>query len=328
MGDCLKVYFMGSGEIGIPSLENLYRSSSLKLIGVGTQEDRPAGRNRNMAPTPVGKWAELNHIKIDKIKSVNAPEYIDYIRNLAPDIIVVISFGQLLKEIILNLPELGCLNVHASLLPEYRGASPIASAILNGEKETGITFMKMDKGLDTGDLFCSFPTKISDNMNAEQLESELARIAADHIEDVLLKLHSGQLPPVPQDTAKASLCTKIHKNDGIIDWNEPADLINRKIRAYYPWPGIRFLLDTPERKTEVRITSAITSIGFSGSPGEVLSVDRNRWIVACGNNALELLKVVPQGKKEMSGADFLRGCKITPGLILSAPISKQIRKDS
>ncbi|MFA6103739.1 MAG: methionyl-tRNA formyltransferase [Victivallaceae bacterium] len=316
MNKKIKVYFLGSGKIAVPVLNRLVWSDRIELLGIGTQLDRPAGRNKKLHPTPVGEFAHASGLQADKIPTVNAEEFLDYLRWLAPDLIVVVSFGQILKQPLLELPKISCVNVHASLLPRYRGASPIAAAIVNHDTSTGVCFIEMDRGLDTGRVYCSFEHLLSGSERADWLEEALGRLAADKIVDVLEGIVQEENDPVTQDATLATITKKIHKGDGIINWNLPAADIESRIRGYYPWPGAAFTLRAHNRKITVRVTSASVHALMSGKPGEVLQANKKGWIIACGANALELLTVVPQDKKEMRGIDFLNGCHLDKGIIV------------
>lgn len=300
----------------MPILEQLRKTAAIELTGIGTQQDRPAGRKRALTPTPVGCYAAEHGIDIDKPASVNDEEFVAYLEKLSPDIIIVVSYGQLLKARILSLPKFCCLNVHASILPLYRGASPIAAAILNRDDSTGVSFMAMDKGLDTGGVYHIAEMKLKGCEYADTLELELGRLAAECIEKVVVDIASGKLLPEPQDDAKSSITRKIKKNDGLIDWTQSAIDIEAMVRGYYPWPGAVFDINLPNRSLRLTLTRAEVLDDLTGKPGEVLQADKHDWIVACGEQALKICSVVPQGKKEMGGTAFLNGCRLEPGLIL------------
>ena len=316
MTEKVKVYFLGAGMIAVPILKAALDSPYVEIAGTGTQPDRPSGRSRRMTPSPLGIWCAENSVPVEKISSVNSPEFIESLGKKAVDMVLVVSFGQILRQELLSLPPAGCVNVHASLLPKYRGASPIASAILNGDSETGICFMKMDKGLDTGAVYQTFRMPLSGKENADYLELALGLLAAEHVETALNDIFRGRLDAVPQDTGKASYSGKISKEDGLIDWTRPALELERKSRAFHPWPGISFQLKTESKETVISISACEMAEGVSGTPGEIAAADKKQWTIACGSGALRLLKVVPQGKKEMSGADFLRGCPLKKGFVL------------
>ncbi len=318
--DRVKAYFLGSGQFAVPVLEALAGSDEVEFAGAGTQPDRPAGRNRALTPTPVGKRAEELGIPCERVASVNAPEFLGRMAAVKPDLLVVVSFGQLLKEGVLSLPPLGCLNVHASLLPEHRGASPIAAAILAGDSKTGVSFMRMDKGLDTGPVYCSLELPLQGTETRCGLESELSKLAASGIVSVVKRIAAGGLSPVEQDPGRASLSKKIRKQDGSLDWSEEASAIHRKIRAYQPWPGTSFLMNSQTRRLAVKVVEASVVDGAEGRPGETLSAGGRDWVVACGKGALRISKVVPEGKREMPASDFLRGARVSAGdVMLNGP---------
>jgi methionyl-tRNA formyltransferase len=305
MNDKPKVYFLGSGDIAVAPLAKLYTSDKIELVGIGTQQDRPAGRKKQLTPTPVGAWAGDNNIEIDKPKSVNTEEFLNKLHDLNPDIIFVVSFGQILKKEILELPTIACVNLHASLLPLYRGASPIAASLLNGDKVTGVTFMKMDEGLDTGPEYCKLELETGD-MRADELEIALGEMSANHIECLLLKITAGELCEAWQDDSKATYAGKIKKSDGIIDWNEPAQKIVCKVRAYHPWPGASFTYQTPKRPMKITITDA-EAVEGSDEPGKTIKADKTGWVIATSDKALSIKTLKPEGKGEMTSAEFVRG---------------------
>ncbi len=311
-----KIYFLGAGMIAVPILKQLAVSQTVELVGVGTQPDRPAGRGGKCTPTPVGAAAESMNLAIDKVHNVNTPEFLEKLSALQPDIVVVISFGQLLKEDMLNLPPHGCLNVHASLLPKYRGASPIVSAILNLDRKTGVAFMAMEKGLDTGAVYHVEPMTLMHTERADRLEQSLGDIAAAAIEDVLLGIVSGELKAVAQNHDEATVCRKIKKADGIIDWSRPAREIGAKVRAYYPWPGAFCVIFIPGRSFPVNICEAKVRDDLSGKPGELLLCGKKGMIIACGEGALEIITVSAPGKREMGVTAFLNGFRGLPMAIL------------
>jgi methionyl-tRNA formyltransferase len=313
--DKIKIYFLGSGRIAVPLLSTLAVSQKVSLVGIGTQGDRPAGRNRHVRPTPVGEWCAAQSLRVDKPDSVNSPEFTGLLRGISPDIIFVLSFGQILKQEILSLPRLGCINLHASILPAYRGASPLQAAILNGDRITGVSFMQMDKGLDTGPVYHVCEYEIPPGQKADGLENSLGVLGSQHVEDVLLKIASGELSARPQDDSKATHAGKIKKGHGEIRWSEPARKIERMLRAYHPWPGIFFSVPHSGRKMRISVTE-LACLDICGSPGQVLEADRNDFVVACGTGAISLKKIVPEGKREMSGVEFVQGCHGLKGMIL------------
>lgn len=315
MKKSLKVYFLGAGMISVPVLQTVFDSDEIELVGIGTQPDRLAGRKKELVPTPVGKWAIEKGVEIDKPESVNSQEFLEKLHKLKPDFILVISFGQLLKEEILNLPQISCVNIHASLLPQFRGASPIIAALLNQCKKTGISFMKMDKGLDTGPVYKMFEHTISSTERCDELEMNLGQLGANNVVSVLKGIANGEIKETPQDDSKSTYTGKVRKSDGVIDWSISAPELVAKVKAYYPWPGATFRYEKKKGTVVIRITEAET-VDMNGRPGEILVADKKDWIIACGELAIRINKIVPQGKSEMSGADFLRGCQIPTGTIL------------
>jgi methionyl-tRNA formyltransferase len=311
-----KIYFLGSGNIAVPVLDKLVNAPEVELIGIGTQQDRPAGRKRQLHATPVGAYAAKHNLTIDKPASVNDAEFIAKLKNLMPDIILVISYGQLLKSDILELPKISCLNIHASLLPKYRGASPIVHAILNHDNKTGNCFMEMERGLDTGPVYRTVILPLDGSEYADSLELDLGKLAADNLISTLLDIVAGKLVAIAQDNQQATVVGKIGKNNGIIDWRYSAAKIEAMVRAFYPWPGASFGITTPKRSLKLSITAAKVHHEISGETGEIIQADKQGLIVACGSGALEILKVIPQGKKEMRSVDFLNGCQLAVGTIL------------
>ncbi len=305
----LRIYFMGAGPIAVPVLRKLAAAGEIELVGVSTQPDRPAGRGGRTTPTPVGAAAEELGLAVDKVQSVNTPEFLEHLNALRPDMILVISFGQLLRDGVLNLPRYGCINVHASLLPKYRGASPIVSAILNQDDRTGVAFMAMERGLDTGAVFYTEPVGLVRTERADRLELLMGEVAAAAAVPVLCKIASGELRAVPQNHAQATFCTKIRKSDGKIDWRKSAMAIEAMSRAYSPWPGAYFDLQLPDRSIPLTVVTARVLPERCGHPGEVLQCDKRGWVIGCGQGALELLTVSAPGKREMTSTAFLNGLR-------------------
>ena len=311
----IKVFFLGSGIIAVPSLIALHDDPGIELLGVGTQPDKKAGRGNRMTPTAVGQKADELSLKPWKIDNINKQDYLNQLNSLNPDFIVVIAFGQLLKEPILELPKKACINVHASILPKYRGASPINSCILAGDTVTGVTFMQMEKGLDSGPIYKILEVNINETDNTESLQNKLAETSALHIPEVLSEIISDKILPVEQDKSLATHCKKIKKSDAFIDWDLTAQEIKNRIHAYFPWPVAHFFLESSKGSKRISITSAQLSLEeTTEEAGTVIDGGKNRWLIACGKSTvLEILKVKPEGKKIMPGADFLRGSQIQVG---------------
>ncbi len=268
-----------------------------------------------MLPTPIGKWAEDNRLNIYKPASVNHPSFLENLQSLGLDIILVFSFGQILSEQLLSIPKLGCINIHTSLLPKYRGASPICAAIMAGDPYTGISIMQMEKGLDSGPVYQQFEVRISNNIYAHELELQLANLAADKICDSIINIVNAKLEAVAQDNTNASYAKKIKKEDGFVVWSRDAKDIERQVRAYSNWPGAWFLLEMQNKPgKKIIITEASVkeyNSKLNHPPGTIIQADKSGWTIACGANALSINKLIPEGKREMTSDEFLTGNPIT-----------------
>lgn len=304
-----KVYFLGSGAIAVPVLRELACDHRIQLVGAGTQIDRPAGRKGVLTPTPLGAFGDSAGIAVERIANVNDSSYLERLKKLAPDFVVVVSFGQLLKSELLELPEYGCVNIHASLLPKYRGASPIVQCILNRDKSTGVALMQMEKGLDTGAVYVTWELPLDGTEFADPLEDALGELAAANTASALLDIIAGTLKSVPQDDEHATVCRKIKKEMGIIDWNRDAYEIEAMTRAYTPWPGAVCMVKTPRGDTRAAVIKAKVREDLSGVPGQSLDCGKKEIIVACGRFALQILEIAPSGSKAMPAAAFRNGLR-------------------
>lgn len=312
----IKTVFLGSGSFAPPVLEALLKDEGIQVLEIVTQADKPAGRKGILTPTPLGQWCLREGIAFERVISVNDPVYLEHLRKISPDLAVVVSFGQILREELLNLPRLGCLNVHASLLPKYRGASPIVSAVLNGETRTGVSFMKMDKGLDTGPVYRQLEMDVDKRITAPELELALARLAGEEIPGCIRLMASGKLTAVEQDSAAATLSRKIRKCHASLNWNREAELLARQIRAFHPWPSTIFTFRHGSRLLTVKIRAGRAVSAPGGEPGRILSITPEGITAACCRGALLLEKVIPEGKKEMRAIDFANGFRLEPGMVL------------
>ena len=313
-----RIVFMGAGIFAVPILEALANSHDLTLAVAVTQPDRAAGRKRVLTPTPLGRFADAAGIPCERVLSVNTPEFLEHVAALEPDMIVVVSFGQILREPILNLPPLGCLNVHASLLPKYRGASPITTCVLNGDEVTGVTFMQMERGLDSGPIYEMHRMPVPYGITAEGLEKALSDMAGLRICDCIGRIARGEITPRPQPGEGITVAVKIRKSDGFVDWNEDAAVLERKVRAYHNWPSMAFRVLVRGRVMSVKITQASYTAfkAADAAPGKITALADNRIMVSCGSGSLLLERIVPEGKKEMSVADFLNGARLEVGDVL------------
>jgi methionyl-tRNA formyltransferase len=296
----MRIVFIGTGEIGVPTLRALLNSEH-EVVGVVTQPDKRVGREQRTESPPIKKEIAKTRIPILQPARIKDQQATKEIRDLAPDVIVVVAYGQILPRDALEIPRLACLNLHASLLPRWRGAAPIQAAIAAGDCETGITAMYMDEGLDTGDILLQRSVEILPNDTGGSLLDRLAQIAPEALLESLRLLSAGNAPRIPQDNARATYALKLKREHGLIDWSESAEAIERKIRAYNPWPGAFMKVD----RQNLKVFSA-SVVDLNGQPGEVLRSDED-LVVATGKDALSLAEVQLEGKRRMSAAEFLRG---------------------
>jgi methionyl-tRNA formyltransferase len=332
----MRIVFIGTGEIGVPTLRALQKSEH-ELVAVVTQLDKPVGREQKITAPAIkaflleGAGSSPGTPEREKPSSVpqnfskqsrpaaeaetraafgpeilqpakiKDPQAIEQIRALAPDVIVVIAYGQILPRAVLEIPNVACLNLHASLLPRWRGAAPIQAAIGAGDRETGITVMYMDEGLDTGDILLQRPIGVARDETGGSLHDRLAEIARDALLEALELLANGNAPRIPQDSAQATSAPKLNRDDGKIDWNESAEAIERKIRAYNPWPGT--FTEIAHLKLKV---FAAHVVKVNSNPGTIVDFTKE-IVIAAKTDALSLTEVQMEGRNRMSAAEFLRG---------------------
>ena len=301
----MRIVFIGTGEIGVPTLRALQKSEH-ELGRVVTQPDKPVGREQKITAPPIKKALIAGGPNAGPAQTLQPArikdrEAIDQIRALAPDVIVVIAYGQILPRAVLEIPKIACLNLHASLLPRWRGAAPIQAAIAAGDREAGMTVMYMDEGLDTGDILLQRKIDISPSETGATLHDRLAQIAPEVLLESLRLLAAGNAPRIPQDQALATYAPKLNREAGRLNWNESVEAIERKIRAYNPWPGA--FTEFSGRNLKI---FAASIVDLRGKPGEILRKDRE-LVVATSDRALSLTDVQLEGKRRMSAAEFLRG---------------------
>jgi methionyl-tRNA formyltransferase len=303
----MRVVFIGTGEIGVPVLCSLLDSREHQLVGIVTQPDKPVGREQRIEAPPIKAALAGRTLPILQPARIKHAEAVAEIRALAPDVIVVMAYGQILPRSVLEIPPVACLNLHASLLPRHRGAAPIQAAIVAGDRDSGITVMYMDEGLDTGDILLQSRLEIAADETGGSLHDRLGQIAPASLDDALTHLQKGNAPRIPQDSSAATYAPKLEREDGRIDWTEPAASIERKIRAFNPWPGAFALLRSETgRERKLKIFSARLVDAAKGTPGEILRADGSITIAA-KDGALSLGEVQLEGKRRMSAAEFLRG---------------------
>ncbi len=295
-----RVVFMGSPEFAVPVLEALVRH--YPVVGVVTQPDRPAGRGNRLTPPPVKVRARELGLPVFQPERLSRPEALEQLQAWAPDLIVVAAYGQILKPAVLNLPRYGCLNVHASLLPRWRGAAPVAYAIWNGDTTTGVTIMLMDEGLDTGPILAQREEPIRPDDTAASLSRRLAHLGAQLLIEVLPDYLSGRLKPRPQDDAQATYAPRLRREDGLLDFTQPAERLARQVRAFHPWPGTF----TFWKGRRLKVLQALAEPFPSPGPGHPLVVG-GFPAVGTGEGVLVFTQVQPEGRQAMDGAAFLRG---------------------
>src|SRR5438477_3665165 len=296
----MRIVFISTGKVGVPTLQGLLKSEH-DVAGVVTQPDKPVGRPQQIEPPPIKRIPITTNIAILQPPRIKDPHAIEEIRAITPDVIVVMAYGQILPRAVLEIPKIACLNLHASLLPRWRGAAPIQAAIAAGDQQTGITVMYMDEGLDTGDILLQRKLDILSTDTGGSLHRCLAQIAPEALVESLRLLTAKSAPRIPQDKSQATYAPKLKRDDGKIDWSEPAEVIQRKIRAFNPWPGAFIKLG--DRNLKVFSASLVNR---SGKPGEILRSEKE-LVIGAGNDALALGEVQLEGKKRMSAAEFLSG---------------------
>jgi methionyl-tRNA formyltransferase len=310
----LRVVFFGTAELACASLQVLATDPRFEVVVVVTQPDKPRGRDLQVQPSAVKAAALSLKLPVLQPKRARDPQFIDEIRALTPDVGVVVAYGQILPQALLDLPKQGFVNVHTSLLPKHRGAAPIQASILAGDAETGVTIMKMDAGLDTGPILTQRTTPISNEDNSQTLHDRLATIGAELLIETLPRFVHGEITPRLQPEG-ATYAAKIEKAHGQINWNEPAAVIERKIRAFTPWPGAYTYIDVGGKARLLKIWK--TALEEKRAAPETIFAGDRELVVACGEQALRLLEVQMEGRKRMTVQEFLSGQIVTR--VLSAP---------
>lgn len=303
-----KIIFIGTPGFGIPSFKKLAEDDFFEIKLVVTQPDKKIGRKQILTPPPIKTEAQNKNIPVLQPEKIS--EIKKEIIQINPDVAIVIAYGQIIPEDILNIPKYGFVNLHASLLPKYRGAACVQAPILNNDKETGLTAMKMDKNLDTGPILSQTTIQLVPNETAGTLYEKLSRLGADFLLETLKKYITGKIKPSPQDNKKACYVKELKKEDGKINWEKTAEEIERFARAMTPWPGAFSQLRNADHQLRIKILEFENNILKINKykPGEFFAFDK-KLVVQCGQNALIIKSIQPEGKKIISGEDFIKGYK-------------------
>lgn len=305
----MRVVFMGTPEYGVPSLKSLI-DAGYDVVGVFTQPDKPSGRGKKLTPSPVKMVAQAHGIPVFQPQKIRV-DGVEDLKNLAPDVCVTAAFGQILSQEVLDIPRMGTVNVHASLLPEYRGSSPINWCLLNGERVTGVTTMLTDKGIDTGDILQKAECVIEAEDTTATLTEKLSVMGAELLIDTLKKLENGSCPREKQDESKMSYYPMLKKEMGLMDFTKSAQQLCNQVRAFDPWPGSYMMVEGAPMKVW---KAAVEDM--QGTPGQVLLADaRQGLVIAAGDKALRIIELQAQGGKRMRAQDYLRGHGIAQTII-------------
>lgn len=311
MNKLIRIIFCGTPEFAVPFLKSVAGDADFEIVSVITQPDKPTGRKQILTPPPVKILAQKNNFRIFQPESLkNNPELVESLKSISPDLIIVVAFGQLIPKEILAIPARGSINVHPSLLPKYRGASPVQSAILNGDKNTGITIMLMDEKMDHGPILAQKELALSGDETNESLHQTMAKIGSKLLLETAKSFLEESIQPQEQNHDLAVFCRPITRNDAKIDWRDPAEKIERKIRAFQPWPGTWTILSDKRLKIFPPAIVIKDKNNEKLEAGKIMA-ENKKIIVACGEDYLEIKKMQIEGKKEISADDFLRGQKLS-----------------
>ncbi|MEO1888972.1 MAG: methionyl-tRNA formyltransferase [Cycloclasticus sp.] len=306
----MKIIFAGTPDFSIPTLNALIQSEHT-VCAVYTQPDRPAGRGRKIQLSPIKQCALEHGIPVEQPLNFKSEESLNTLTDYQADLMIVVAYGIILPVAVLNTPRLGCINIHASLLPQWRGAAPIQRAILSGDKETGVTLMQMDKGLDTGDMLANVYCPITLADNSSTMHDKLATLGAKALIKLLPLVEKGQTSPTPQADSDVSYAHKLSKQEALLDWKQPVVDIQRAIQGYNPWPVAHTLInEKPLRIWQAKITTILSA----GKPGEI-KTDNGKLFVACNDYYLEITELQPANKRRMNANDYLAGQQINGALL-------------
>ena len=312
----MRIVFMGTPDFAVGSLAALSEWGKHEIVGVVTQPDRPKGRGNKMLMTPVKEYALSKGYEVYQPQKVKTPEFVQILRQMQPDLIVVAAFGQFLSQEILSMPQYGCINVHASLLPKYRGAAPIQYAIIKGETESGITIMQMDIGMDTGAMLDKVVVPIGENTTMGELHDELKIKGAELLLTVIDKIEAGTVVAVPQNNEEATYATLLDRSMERIDWSKSAQEVHNLIRGFNPAPST--FTSLPNGKNLKIWCSRLTDKTSEAAPGTVVEVGKRSFCVACGSGVVEITEVQPESKKRMPAQVFINGRGVQVGEVLGS----------
>ena len=310
----MRIVFMGTPDFAVGSLQALAECGKYEIVGVVTQPDRPKGRGNKMLMTPVKEYALSKGYEVYQPQKVKTPEFVQILRDMQPDIIVVAAFGQFLSQEILSMPKYGCINVHASLLPKYRGAAPIQYAIIKGERESGVTIMQMDIGMDTGAMLDKVVVPIGGDTTMGELHDELKVKGAELLLTVIEKIEAGTVVAEPQNNDEATYATLLDRSMERIDWTKSAQEVHNLIRGFNPAPSTFTKL--PNGKSLKIWCSRMTDKNTTAVPGTVIELSKHSFFVACGSGVLEITEVQPESKKRMPAQVFINGRGVQVGDVL------------
>ena len=312
----LKIIFMGTADFGAPVLERLANSKENKVMVI-TQPDRPQGRGRKISPTPIKKVALDKGLEVFQPENINDEQSIKRMKEFSPDIILVVAYGQILSNHILNIPEKGCINIHGSLLPKYRGAAPINRAVINGEKEAGITFMFMDEKIDAGDIIFQEKIDISSEETYGELYYRLSALSAETLPKLLEKIKSGKIERISQNIEEVTFARKMNKEEGKIEWRDKGEKVYNLMRGTTPYPGAFTYYQGKKLKiTRARFLSDYQNEtnAISPNPGSVIKIEKDSILISTGGKGIiRILKLIPAGSKELTAEQFVNGYKIKIG---------------
>lgn len=305
----MRIVFFGTSRFASQVLSHLVRQSKVEIAAVVTRPDRPQGRSLQLSSSPVKQEALqiLSSTPLFQPERASTEEFASTLRTFAPDLFVVVAYGEIIKQNLLSLPRYGCINIHASLLPKYRGAAPMQRCLMEGAKETGITIIEMVLALDAGPMIEQVPVAITENMTFGELEQQMLEAACKALDNALEAFSENRVVKVPQEEKEATYAAKITPKDEKIEWNQPAGTIHNRIRALTPSPAAWCVIRIGDQEKRLKIKRSLVRNDLAGQPGQILPSEKGSLVVACAQSALQILEVQLEGKKTLNTPDFLRG---------------------